>query len=84
MFGGGADKAEAYLRKSIELFANDRPEPPAPDWGLAEAHLWLGQAYAKQNKIDSARASYERALAIEPRNDWVRFELLPSLDRRTP
>jgi tetratricopeptide (TPR) repeat protein len=82
MFGGGADKAEEYLRKAIELFANDHPQAPAPDWGLGEAHVWLGQAYAKQAKVDSARASYERALAIEPGDYWVRMVLLPALDRK--
>jgi tetratricopeptide (TPR) repeat protein len=82
MFGGGAEKAEAYLKKAIELFANDHPQPPAPDWGLGEAHAWLGQTYAKQNKIDSARMNYERALAIEPGDYWVRMILLPALDRK--
>jgi tetratricopeptide (TPR) repeat protein len=82
MFGGGADKAETYIKKAIELFANDHPQSPAPAWGLAEAHIWLGQAYAKQSKIDLARASYERALALEPESDWVRMVLLPALDQK--
>jgi tetratricopeptide (TPR) repeat protein len=82
MFGGGEDKAEEYLKKSIELFASDHPQPPAPGWGLNEAYIWLGQVYRKQDKIDAARASYQRALTIEPNDVWVRTILLPALDKK--
>jgi tetratricopeptide (TPR) repeat protein len=81
MFGGGLDKSEEYLKKAIELFANDKPQPPAPSWGLAEAHAWLGQVYRKQDKIDLARAEYQKALAIEPNDMWTRTILLPALDK---
>jgi tetratricopeptide (TPR) repeat protein len=82
MFGGGLDKAEEYLKKSIELFAKDRPQSPAPSWGLHEAYGWLGQIYQRQDKIDEARASYQRALAIEPNDLWVKDYLLPRLDKK--
>lgn len=83
MFGGGLDKAEEYLKQSIAFFANDRPQPPAPGWGLNEAHAWLGQVYAKQDKVDAARAEYQKALALEPNDMWVRTALLPALDKKT-
>jgi len=82
MFGGGVEAAEGFLRKAIDLFAEDHPVGVAPSWGLNEAYAWLGQAYAKQSKIDLARSNYERALALEPRDDWVRMVLLPALDRK--
>lgn len=82
MFGGGLDKSEEYLKKSIDLFASDRPQPPAPSWGMAEAHMWLGQVYAKQDKKDLARAEYQKALAIEPNEMWTRMALLPALDKK--
>jgi tetratricopeptide (TPR) repeat protein len=82
MFGGGLDKAEEYLKKSIELFANDKPLPPAPSWGANEAHAWLGQVYAKQDKKEAARAEYQKALAIQPNDMWVRMVLLPALDKK--
>jgi tetratricopeptide (TPR) repeat protein len=81
MFGGGVDKAEQYLRKAIALFADDRPAPPLPAWGHAEAYAWLGQALHKQKRIDDARTAYAKALELQPNNGWVRHVLLPALDR---
>ncbi|MGQ0648274.1 MAG: tetratricopeptide repeat protein [Gemmatimonadaceae bacterium] len=81
MFGGGADKAERDIRKAIELFATDKPEPPAPSWGQAEAWAWLGQVYAEEKKLDEARAAYQKALELQPDFGWVKDQLLPALDR---
>jgi tetratricopeptide (TPR) repeat protein len=83
MFGGGLDKAEEYIVKSIALFSNDTPRPPAPAWGVSESHTWLGQVYAKQGKKDAARAEYQRALAIEPNDMWTKMVLLPALDAKS-
>ena len=82
MFGGGMDKAEEYLKKAIAYFATDKPVPPAPAWGANEAHAWLGQVYAKQKRVAEARAEYEKALAIEPNEMWVKMSLLPALDKK--
>lgn len=84
LFGGGADKAERDIKKAIDLFATDKPQPPMPSWGHAEAYAWLGQVHVKQEKFDDARAAYMKALEIEPENAWVKHVLLPSLDRRKP
>jgi tetratricopeptide (TPR) repeat protein len=81
MFGGGVDKAEEYLRKAIALFADDRPAPPLPAWGQAEAYAWLGQTLHKQKRVDEARTAYHKALELQPDNGWVRHVLLPALDR---
>lgn len=80
MFGGGLGKAERDLQHALTLFAGDTPQSPAPWWGHAETYGWLGQLYAKQGKVDRARASYARALSLEPGNAWVRDYLLPALD----
>jgi Flp pilus assembly protein TadD len=77
MFGGGTDKAGRELEKAIQLFATDKPAPPAPAWGLADAYIWLGQVLEKQEKPDSARALYQKALQVEPEYGWVKFVLLP-------
>jgi tetratricopeptide (TPR) repeat protein len=83
-FGGGLDKAEKDIKKAIALFPNDKPAPSAPGWGHAEAWAWLGQVYAKQDRVDDARAAYRKALEIEPGFGWVTNTLLPELDRRKP
>ena len=82
MFGGGLEKAEEYLKKSIALFTTDRPAAPAPGWGAYEAHIWLGQVYARQDRKDEARAEYQKALALEPNDMWTRMSLIPALDKK--
>ena len=81
MFGGGQDKAEEFLNKAIALFPLDKPVPPAPAWGHADAWIWIGQIRQKQGRIADARKAYNTALELEPANQWVRNVLLPGLER---
>jgi tetratricopeptide (TPR) repeat protein len=78
-FGGGADVALASLERAARAFEADAPEPPAPRWGKADVHAWLGQVHAARGDTAAARAAYERALEIEPGHAWVRDVLLPGL-----
>ena len=80
MFGGGMDKAEQEFRKSIALFETDRPVSPTPSWGRADAYIWLGQVLQKEDKLADAKAAYEKALELQPGNQWVQRVLLPSLN----
>ena len=80
-FGGGLGRAETCLKRAIELFAADRPEPPRPAWGEAEAHLWLGQVYERRGKHDQARQEYTRVLEIEPENAWAGRVLMPRTEK---
>lgn len=82
MFGGGTDKAERDLRRALELFDADKAVAPAPSWGHADAYIWLGQALQKNDKPEEARAAYQKALELQPANQWVQRVLLPSLDAR--
>lgn len=82
MFGGGADRAEEHFRKAIKLFDADQPTAPAPSWGRDEAWLWLGQVLEAGKRYDEAKQAYQKALEFEPRNDWVRQQLLPNLEKR--
>lgn len=81
MFGGGLAKAERFLRRSLELFAREPVDKPWPNWGRFDAHVWLGQALVKKGDRAGARAEYDKALAIAPGSGWVRYALLPALDR---
>jgi tetratricopeptide (TPR) repeat protein len=80
-FGGGIDKAEAYLKTALELFATDAAVAPLPAWGRADAHAWLGQVYAKRGQVAAARAEYAAALALQPGHPWISGTLLPQLGR---
>jgi tetratricopeptide (TPR) repeat protein len=82
MWGGGKDKGYALLQQAIAAFAADRPSPPLPAWGHAEAYAWLGQMERDRGNAVAARAAYERALVIAPTFSWVRNLLLPALTSR--
>jgi tetratricopeptide (TPR) repeat protein len=72
-FGGGADKALPGFARAIELFATDAPgDSTAPAWGRDDALLWAGQAEAKLGHTKEAGEYYQRALAANPSNGWVR------------
>ncbi len=83
MWGGGAAKAERELRRATELFATQPEGSPWPSWGHLDALTWLGQTLARRGKTDEARAVYEEVLRLEPDMSWVRFVLLPALDKKT-
>lgn len=77
--GGGTAAAERLLTRAVELFGHDGAHPPDPTWGRAEAYAWLGQVYERTGRKPAAAESYERALALEPDNVWVRDVLLPAV-----
>ena len=79
-YGGGIAPARAALERAAAAFAADAPPPPEPRWGRADVHVWLGQVHQAAGDADLAREEYQKALAIEPGNAWVRERLLPSLD----
>jgi tetratricopeptide (TPR) repeat protein len=79
-FGGGPAKGEPELRRAIALFASDAPTAQSPNWGRADAHIWLGIALERLGRRDEARVELQRALALTPAHAWVTRELLPRLD----
>jgi tetratricopeptide (TPR) repeat protein len=79
-FGGGPAKAEPELRRAVALFTSDAPTAQNPNWGRADAHIWLGIALEQLGRRDEARVELQRALAIAPAHAWVTRELLPRLD----
>lgn len=71
LWGGGIEKAEAYLWKALALYATDAPQPPAPAWGYAETYTWLGRVYEKQGKPEAARKAYRQAIKLQPDSEWI-------------
>ena len=82
MFGGSKEKSLQGLKRAAELFAQEEPtDPIQPVWGHREAYAWLGIAYQNQGELESARAAFEKALEIDPDFGWVKYWLLPGLEK---
>lgn len=82
MFGGSEKEAEALLQKALEQLALQRADKAFPAWGRFDAHVWLGQVFARKGDKNGARAEYAKALAIAPQSGWVKYVLIPALDKR--
>jgi len=91
--GGGADKARDKFDAAIALFEKAAPgiaaaaatragDPAALDWGHDDACVWAGRAAMKEKQYAAAKAYYERALAANPANGWVRTQLLPQAEKQ--
>ena len=63
-FGGGVEPAMKDLQKAIEL-----------DPRLADAHLWLGLAYRKQNRNANARKEFQKSVELNPASAWAKQQL---------
>lgn len=81
MFGGSDKQAEALLRQALAAFSREPLDKPWPNWGRFDAHVWLGQVLAKRHDKTGARAEYTEALKIAPESKWVKYVLLPAVDR---
>ncbi len=78
-WGGDPEKAVTYLKKAVQQYGSDA----AQDWHYLSTLALLGQAQAKVGKTDEARATYQRALAAQPTFGYVKYMLLPELDKKS-
>ena len=82
MFGGSKEKGLQGFQRAAELFAQEEPtDPIQPVWGHREAYAWLGIAYQGQGELELARTAFEKALEIDPDFGWVKYALLPGLEK---
>ena len=82
MFGGSKEKGLQGFQRAAELFAQEEPtDPIQPVWGHREAYAWLGIAYQDRGELESARTAFEKALEIDPDFGWVKYGLLPELEK---
>lgn len=80
--GGGAKKAAPKFTEAIALFEKERAAAPdASHWGHDDAELWAGRCAMKLEDPATAKQHYERALAANPDNGWVRHVLLPQAEK---
>ncbi len=83
MFGGSKEEALTNFLKAISLFESDADSSVFnPGWGYLETLAWCGQVYAKLDNPETARFYYNKALAFDPENRWVKYVLLPALDKK--
>jgi tetratricopeptide (TPR) repeat protein len=88
MFGGDKKKAVEQWQRAAQIFdqeaeAKKSPNPVVePDWGHDEVYAWLGQSFVDEGNADAAKASYERALEINPEYSWVKYVLMPKLAKK--
>ncbi len=80
-FGGGAAPALEKLQKAAGLFGGDHPARGRPAWGRAEVQAWIGIVQQKLDHAAESRKAYEKALELEPGFNWVKYQLLPGLDK---
>lgn len=81
MFGGSTKEAETLLRRALAIFDKEPADRQWPNWGRFDAHVWLGQTLVKRGDLAGARAEYDRAGAIAPQSGWLRFVLVPQLEK---
>ena len=82
MFGGSKEKGLQGFRRAAELFAREEPiDPIQPVWGHREAYAWIGIAYQDRGELESARAAFEKALEVDKDFGWVKYVLLPELEK---
>ena len=80
MFGGSIKKAISYYQKSVDAFENSGQDLKE-NWLYLSAMTWLGIAYQKNEQYAAAKKVFEKALAYEPYHGWVKYKLLPSVEK---
>ncbi len=78
MFGGNKEKAAEHLELARQYHENSLN---ANNWEYLNVLATLGQVYQSIKKYDKAKATYKLALATEPNFGWVKYQLLPSLEK---
>jgi tetratricopeptide (TPR) repeat protein len=78
-YGGSIKDAEATIRRALQAFDQEPSTKAWPNWGRFDAHAWLGQMLAARNDKAGAKAEYDKALAIAPNSQWVKYVLMPAV-----
>ncbi len=80
IFGGDLDEAVGYYKQSIAAF--ERMDPSECRWVYLNALANLGTCYEKMGQYANAEATYRKALTVAPDFHWVKYFLLPKLQKR--
>jgi tetratricopeptide (TPR) repeat protein len=83
LFGGSKEKAKNYFEQAIAYFDSFKvTDQVVPDWGHDEAYSWLGMAQMETEEFEEAKANFNKALEINPEYGWVKYVLLPDLQKK--
>jgi tetratricopeptide (TPR) repeat protein len=82
-FGGSVKEALEKFNKTISYFEKEEEEISTLtiNWGYLDALAWTGIANEKLEMSDAAIFVYKKALSIEPEYSWVKYVLLPNLEK---
>lgn len=81
-FGGSKEDAINNFKHAISLYKKTSNNDSLKiNWGYTEAYTWLGIALRDTKRITEAKDSFNKALEIAPDNGWVKYTLLPELDK---
>jgi tetratricopeptide (TPR) repeat protein len=79
-FGGDKKEAVKMFRKSIMLFEKNL-DKPGISWGYLETLAWLGQTLKDLGEYEDAEFTYNKGLDYEPDYGWIKYSLLPQLQK---
>ena len=83
MYGGSYDIASENFRKAVSIYEKqDTTFTLKPSWGYLEALTWLGRSLEQQDNFESAKFMYQKVLSIQPQYGWVKYYLLPNLEKK--
>ncbi len=80
MFGGDTKEAQKAYEKAITLYEQNESLTTS-NWRYLDALVWLGKVYEKNGEKAKAKSTYEKALKVEPDFGWVKFALLPAINK---
>jgi tetratricopeptide (TPR) repeat protein len=83
LFGGSIEDAVNNFNKAV-LICEQNPDSTLVDteWAYLESLAWLGQAYARIDNYDAAKFAYQKALSIQADFSWVKYILLPKIEKK--
>ncbi len=83
IFGGSYEDALKNFNYAVRLFENDENVKSInPVWGYAETLVWTGRTQEKLENNEAAMFTYKKALSVEPEYGWVKYSLLPELEKK--
>ncbi len=82
-FGGSKDEAATCFARAITCAERESTaDSLRPHWGLVDAMIWSGRTAEEKNNFRTAESTYRHVLEIAPEYGWVKFVLLPGVEKK--